>query len=259
MKTLNTFLEQTGYLKVKSPDEQKFVDKHEVVVKKDNNGNEDDVFKASKIKTIERRKERKGYNPGEDEKVYEDVELQEAMDAADRFNHHHQHAKNLLKSISQHIKTHAAEAAAYKDHKGRKGPNWGHTGSMEHVANQLSNIHDQLARTGEYSMHEETELDEKTLTPAELKKREEVAKAVERENPKMPMGKKMAIATSTAKRVAEETLPGLLEDLSDYNRNTMLAVFDKLSDENKTKFVEACETPAGVEAMLDFAIQNRGK
>ena len=259
MKTLNTFLEQTGYLKVKSPDEQKFVDKHEVVVKKDNNGNEDDVFKASKIKTIERRKERKGYNPGEDEKVYEDVEIQEAMDAADRFNHHHQHAKNLLKSINQHLKTQAAEAAAHKDSKGRKGPNWGHTGSMEHVANQLSNIHDQLARTGEYRMHEEVELDEKTLTPAELKKREEVAKAVERENPKMPMGKKMAIATATAKKVAEETLSGLLQDLSEHNQKTMLAVFDKLSEENKTKFVEACETPAGVEAMLDFAIQNRGK
>ena len=292
MKTLNTFLEQTGYLKVKSPDEQKFVDKHQVVVKKDNSGNGDDVFKASNIKTVERRKERKGYNPGEDEKVYEalkgnqhkidankngkvdahdfhllrkgkkvaeEAELQEAMDASDRFNHHHQHAKNLLKSINQHLKTQATEAAAYKDHKGRKGPNWGHTGSMEHVANQLSNIHDQLARTGEYSMHEEVELDEKMLTPAELKKREEVANAMERKNPKMPMGKKMAIATSTAKRVAEETLPGLLEDLSDFNRNTMLAVFDKLSDENKTKFVEACETPAGVEAMLDFAIQNRGK
>lgn len=259
MKTLNTFLEQTGYLKVKSPDEQKFVDKHEVVVKKDNAGNEDDVFKASKIKTIERRKERKGYNPGEDEKVYEEAELQEAMDAADRFNHHHQHAKNLLKSINQHLKTHAAEAAAHKDSKGRKGPNWGHTGSMEHIATQLGHIHDQLARTGEYSMHEEVALDEKTLTPAELKKREEIANAIERKNSKMPMGKKMAIATSTAKRVAEETLAGLLGDLSEFNQKTMLTVFDKLSEENKTKFVEACETPSGVEAMLDFAIQNRGK
>ena len=79
MKTLNTFLEQTGYLKVKSPDEQKFVDKHEVVVKKDNAGNEDDVFKASKIKTVDRRKDRKGYNPGEDEKVYEEAELQDDL------------------------------------------------------------------------------------------------------------------------------------------------------------------------------------
>lgn len=52
-------------------------------------------------------------------------------------------------------------------------------------------------------MEEEAELDEKTLTKAEMKKREEVAKAIERDQPGMPMGKKMAIATSTAKKVAE--------------------------------------------------------
>jgi len=50
------------------------------------------------------------------------------------------------------------------------------------------------------------ELLEKTLTPAEMKKREEVAKAIERENPEMPMAKKMAIATATAKKVAEENI-----------------------------------------------------
>lgn len=49
------------------------------------------------------------------------------------------------------------------------------------------------------------ELVEKTLTPAELKKREEVAKAIERENPGMDKSKKMAIATATAKKVAEDT------------------------------------------------------
>ena len=44
---------------------------------------------------------------------------------------------------------------------------------------------------------------EKTLTPAEKKKREEIAKAMERDNPGMDMSRKMAIATATAKRVAE--------------------------------------------------------
>ena len=48
------------------------------------------------------------------------------------------------------------------------------------------------------------ELVEKKLTPAELKKREEIAKAIEKDNPKMDMSKKMAIATATAKRVAEK-------------------------------------------------------
>lgn len=49
-----------------------------------------------------------------------------------------------------------------------------------------------------------TELREKTLTPAEKKKREEIAQAMEREDPGMDMSKKMAIATAQAKKVAEE-------------------------------------------------------
>jgi len=43
---------------------------------------------------------------------------------------------------------------------------------------------------------------EKKLTPAEKKKREDVATAIEKDNPNMPMGKKMAIATATAKKSA---------------------------------------------------------
>jgi hypothetical protein len=46
-------------------------------------------------------------------------------------------------------------------------------------------------------------LEEKTLTPAEKTKREEIAKAMERETPGMPMAKKMAIATAQAKKVTE--------------------------------------------------------
>ncbi len=47
-------------------------------------------------------------------------------------------------------------------------------------------------------------LGEKKLTDDELKKREEIAQAMERENPGMDMSKKMAIATAQAKKVAEE-------------------------------------------------------
>lgn len=51
------------------------------------------------------------------------------------------------------------------------------------------------------------ELREKTLTHAEKKKREEIAKAMEKDNPDMPMDKKMAIATAQAKKVAEGFTP----------------------------------------------------
>jgi len=43
---------------------------------------------------------------------------------------------------------------------------------------------------------------ERKLTKAEKKKREDIAQAIERDNPDMPMSKKMAIATAQAKKSA---------------------------------------------------------
>jgi hypothetical protein len=73
-KTLKDFLNerQLGPMVVKNPDEQKFIDKHVVAKTDDRNGNDDELFKGSKVKMADRPKHRKGYNPGEDEEVYED-------------------------------------------------------------------------------------------------------------------------------------------------------------------------------------------
>ncbi len=46
-------------------------------------------------------------------------------------------------------------------------------------------------------------LEEKKLTSAEKSKREDIASAMEKKNPDMPMSKKMAIATAAAKKAAE--------------------------------------------------------
>lgn len=62
---------------------------------------------------------------------------------------------------------------------------------------------DKLKTTADGVKEEAQLVDEKHLTPAEMRKREEIAKAMEREHPGMPMSKKMAIATAAAKRVAE--------------------------------------------------------
>jgi len=74
----------------KSGDERKFVAKHVIAKHDDANGNDDDVFNGSKIKPIDRYKEAHGYNPGQDEAVYEEVE---DLDEEDAYTHQVVHAK----------------------------------------------------------------------------------------------------------------------------------------------------------------------
>ena len=72
-------------------------------------------------------------------------------------------------------------------------------------------------------------MQEKKLTDAEMKKREEIAKAIEKDDPDMPMDKKMAIATATAKKVAEEEEPDKpdtakkVDQMRDDNKKTRIA------------------------------------
>ena len=94
----------------------------------------------------------------------------------------------------------------------------------------------------------EEELEEKKLTPAELKKREEVAKAIERENHKMPMDQKMAIATATAKKVAEATVNTAdiekHKNISQSDKDKIAKIADMMSKEKKPK-TEAYDEPQG--------------
>ena len=147
----------------------------------------------------------------------EEVQIDEAMAANDRFKHHHDHAKALLKSIGDHLKTEHETASKFKDYRGNKGPSWGHVGSMEHVANQLSNIHDMLARKGEYAESVEVE-DEVTLSEEEIQKLEAMAEALEieeaRGRPKLPRDAKGNIirggAKQSAAKAADEEEPAAL-------------------------------------------------
>lgn len=59
----------------KAEGEQNFVDKHKIEKVKDPAGNGDDVFSASNVKPDDRKESRHGYEPGEDEKVYDEIVL----------------------------------------------------------------------------------------------------------------------------------------------------------------------------------------
>ena len=431
-KTLNQFLE--GYLKVKNPDEQKFVDKHVVAKHADRNGNDDEVFKGSKVKMADRRKDRHGYNPGEDEKVYEALkgsqhkidankngkvdahdfhllrkkkkvaEETEDLDEAAKDKHFEKQSPKMQTAINMHLRkgldyTSAVKAAAKHvkeeveeleelskstmgaytkkaaaDFTARK-PKMGYDGQLKKMQNRTVGVNraldkmygeeaeqiDEISaekkdayaqkaskqlpglfkKSGEtandarkyynrkntvrkIANEEADQIDEILDTPEKAaaykakaqksfsknvwisgdkaahqtaKKRlyglshPKVAEEVEIEEKlnmdKASMGtvikdfqksdapqfkgksqdkrRAMAIAAKlTAERGGkplrkEEKLADLLDDLTETHRRTMLSVFDKLNEDNQKKFLEACETPEGVESMLDFAISHRGE
>lgn len=67
-------------------------------------------------------------------------------------------------------------------------------------------VKDFLNKGGKIRKEEVEDIEERKLSDAEMKKREEVAKAIGKDNPDMPMGKKMAIATTVAKKSVKEDI-----------------------------------------------------
>lgn len=92
MKLLKEILRVEGY-EPATKDGDGFVKKHKVKVTKDANKNGDDVFNASKVKPVQRQPKH-GYNPGQDEKVYEDY----PHDAPDFSDKEKKELENLAKS-----------------------------------------------------------------------------------------------------------------------------------------------------------------
>ena len=181
-----------GILEVYAPrskDEKRFKDKHVVARSKKDKPSEDDaMFQATNVKTINREKTKHGYNLGKDESVYESIHSMAL------------HVKPVKVNGKTKYKVHAVGS---------------HLEDGIKVGEHLSDTQlDDASEMGAKIKHlKEDTLDEKTLTPAEMKKREQVAKAIKRENPKMPMAKKMAIATATAKKVVEQNHPRTLKQI----------------------------------------------
>lgn len=68
----------------------------------------------------------------------------------------------------------------------------------------FENLRRRKQESRDISVHEEAEIAEKTLMPAEIKKRNEIADAIKRRNPNMPDDQKMKFATAAAKRVTKQ-------------------------------------------------------
>jgi hypothetical protein len=247
MKTLKQILSTANYA-ASTPDLENFVAKHEVEKTEDANGNKDDVFQATNVKYVKRKAERHGYDKPEDEKMHEET-IMEGEESHKMFQEYHTEIAKDLKGIQKALSNH------YNTVTNKKAMNsgmahWHHVEGAKQIHRALADIHQQIRQHVDYDqpmiVKEESELEEKTLTKAEMKKREEIAQAIERDTPSMPMAKKMAIATATAKRVAEETT--LQEDLIEFyfalneeDREEFISVIDSEDDDMLLEYFERVE------------------
>jgi hypothetical protein len=213
----------------RSKDEKRFRDKHVAeLIKKDKPSEDDAVFKATNIKTISRAKTRHGYDPNKDEAVYEEAAKIHPMAI---------HVSNAGKGK---YKVHAVGS---KLADGIKVGEHLTDSELDDAAEMGAKIVNKNTLT-KTKIKEEV-LDEKTLTPAEMKKREEIAKAIARENPKMPMSKKMAIATASAKKVAE--------GFDDEDVELLNIIYNSLTDDNKAILEDIVEN--NPDQLLEFLDQ----
>jgi hypothetical protein len=246
-KTLNQFLEgktaATGYLKVKSPDEQKFVDKHVRVTNADRNGNDDAVFKASNIKAIDRKQGRKGYNPGEDEKVYESLESVDEVAPPGK----EKMVKDIKKAYSKDgVLTAKEKAIAYA------------TAWKAKKANEEVEQIDELSSAAKDSYAQKAGKQLPGLFKKSASSADDARKYYNRKN--------------TVRKIANEEFIDLLatgeivfaneeiRSVSEREVTLIATVLNKLSEENQVQFCEvAVSSPDGFDKMLSFAIQNKGE
>jgi hypothetical protein len=255
MKTLKQFMEATGYLKVKSPDEQKFIDKHKTDTIPDANGNGDEVFKASNVKKVPRKAERKGYEPGEDESVYEEAELEEKTLTPAEKKKREEVAKAIERDtpkMPMSKKMAIATATAKK------------VAEEAEQVNELSRT--TLASYAKKAMKDAPEKDRMGTALSGLAAQS--ASQGDREGAS-DFGKRAASSytkaanrragmTKAIDKLAKEEFTQSIEALSPRLQEAMVSVHDRLSEENRQKFVAACQTEEGLEKMVAFALENRG-
>jgi hypothetical protein len=111
----------------KSTDELRFKRKHVSVTTPDANKNGDDVFKGTNVKAVDRAGTRFGYNPGQDEEIYEEKgqykkmamahknRASKALEANDHESFHH-HLANYHESMGKWHESKGRHSAADREY-----------------------------------------------------------------------------------------------------------------------------------------------
>ena len=170
--------------------------------------------------------------------------------------------KGALHDIAKHYTGVRNKAASERDRKGaieadkKVGRAWGmisHNAAKDAAEKTFPNLKGKVkyptVKGPKYKAEEIEQVDEKHLTPAEKVKREQIAKSIAKSHPEYPMGKKMAIATAQAKKVAEEVQIAEVGDTSK-GKAALKSYVKKALDTGSEKSVSNLASRGGFELGL---------
>lgn len=230
----------------KAKDEQDFVDKHVVIKHKDRNGNDDDVFKGN-TKYIKRKEGRKGYDVGEDEKVYEDLRdqvLQSLIDAAEELGE--EFDEETLDALAEEVLSELDDKTYHSYIK-----------KASHQAFSKGFAGGANLRSGE-----EHEKEGAAQVQKGVKRLIGINKAVKK------LAKEDIVNNFINTYIPEDVeLPTPQErlvdrlseqDISEHHIHILLSMFDSLNEQNQMRMLESVSDIEGINSLLDFAILNRG-
>ena len=233
MKTLKDMFE---VYRPKSPDEQKFVDKHVTVKHKDRNevngkANGDDVFKATNIKTIDREKTRHGYDVGADEKVYEENEFVNEEEMLD---------EGIMGLFAKKKpKVTVGKLTSIEDLPDGEKPFQKATGQGTRKPQVV-----QRDANGDtlYQRVQKARDNQKKLTKEDI-----INRTIEKYMPEVADIKPLTM---------EERLAKKLDGLSEGHTALLFSLFTNLNEDNQLKMIDTCEDRDGINQLIDFALEN---
>lgn len=280
-KTLKNFFEL--YVP-KAKGEKDFVKKHVVVKHPDANGNGDEVFKASNVKTIKRSPEH-GYDKGEDHKVYEAVEVVKNKRAGvitvhdgnnQSFPLHPEH-QSRIRALNR------GETASFKDETG-SNVTAERTGALVHLKQDGSNrkvavayhhfkegleevilgvqtyyeeLGEDISEDDIFDIAEEIHADV-TSEINEQTKSSKIEKRFTKEDViNSFIDKYVPIVENAEPETMEEMLVRKLEPfITESHIDKILTLFADLNEDNRTLMINHIEDEDSVNDVLNFVIEN---
>lgn len=271
---LNNFFEK--YLP-KSKDELRFFNKHIVVKHPDRNGNGDDVFNAKKVKTVNRETEH-GYNPGSDEKVYEDI-LDEAKSLSSGVNHLGKSVfdkRDGRTGVVQNSYTNGSHSIKWKGSKEATTHDWHEakthiripTSKDEHKKYIKEDTLDELsAKTVDSYRYKAFKQQPAGDDGSELYRKRKAGRDMAFK--KVTRGAKVMAKEDVIDRIIERFTPedytpttdedrfvNNLSSLSESQTNLLVNLFHTLNEDNRMKIINISEDRDNLPELVNFAIEN---